>query len=70
MSYPRHPKGEAICRMLMEMRSNKTISLELRVPVEVVRNQADRLGLLRIGLTKEERLWLAEKRGIDRKLVP
>ena len=56
--------------MLMEMRSYKTISLELRVPVEVVRNQADRLGILRIGLTKEERLWLADKRGIDRKLVP
>ena len=70
MSYPRHPKGEAIRRMLMEMRSHKTISLELRVPVEVVRNQADRLGILRVGLTKEERLWLADKRGIDRRLVP
>lgn len=70
MSYPRHPKGESICRMLMEMRSYKTISLELRVPVEVVRNQADRLGILRVGLTKEERLWLADKRGIDRRLVP
>lgn len=70
MSYPRHPKGEQICRMLMEMRPNKEIASTLRVRLEEVRNQADRLGFLRIGLTRQERLWLAEKRGIDPKLAP
>jgi hypothetical protein len=56
--------------MLLEMRPHKTIALELRVEPTLIRTQSDRLGLLRIGLTREERLWLAEKRGIDRRLVP
>lgn len=54
----------------MEMRPNKEIASTLRVRLEEVRNQADRLGFLRIGLTRQERLWLAEKRGIDPKLAP
>jgi hypothetical protein len=70
MSYPRNPKGEEICRMLMEMRPQKMIASELRVQPSLIRTQSDRLGLIRIGLTREERLWLADKRGIDRKLVP
>ena len=70
MSYPRHPQGEKICQMLMEMRSVKEICAVLRVQPATVRNQIDRLGLIRIGLTREERLWLADKRGIDRRLVP
>jgi hypothetical protein len=70
MSYPRNPKGEEICRMLMEMRPQKMIASELRVQPSLIRTQSDRLGLVRIGLTREERLWLADKRGIDRRLVP
>jgi hypothetical protein len=56
--------------MLMEMRPQKMIASELRVQPSLIRTQSDRLGLIRIGLTREERLWLADKRGIDRKLVP
>lgn len=70
MSFPRHPKGETICRMLMEMRAYKQIESELKVPLAVVRNQAARMDMVRVALTREERLWLADKRGIDRKLVP
>lgn len=70
MSYPSNPKGEAIRRMLMEMRTYKEIALTLRVPMAAVRWQVDQRKMLRIPLTREERLWLAERRGIDRKLVP
>ena len=70
VSQPRHPLGEKICKMLLEMRPHKTIAAELRVQPHIIRTQSDRLGLLRIGVTREERLWLAEKRGIDKKLVP
>jgi hypothetical protein len=70
MSYPINPKGEAIRRMLMEMRTYKEIALTLRVPMAAVRWQVDQRQMLRIPVTREERLWLAEKRGIDRKLVP
>ena len=54
----------------MEMRQYKQIESELRIPTGVVRNQAARLGMIRVPLTREERLWIAEKRGINRKLVP
>ena len=70
MSYPSNPKGEAIRRMLMEMRTYKEIALTLRVPMAAVRWQVDQRQMLRIPVTREERLWLAERRGIDRKLVP
>ncbi len=70
MSFPRHPKGEAITKMLLEMRSNKYIASTLRVDLQTVRNQAERLGFLKLGLTRDERLWLAAKRGIDPKLAP
>lgn len=70
MSYPINPKGEAIRRMLMEMRTYKEIALTLRVPMAAVRWQVDQRQMLRIPVTREERLWLAERRGIDRKLVP
>jgi len=70
VSYPSNPKGEAIRRMLMEMRTYKEIALTLRVPMAAVRWQVDQRQMLRIPVTREERLWLAERRGIDRKLVP
>lgn len=70
MSHPLHPKAAEITKALMEMRPFKRIETELRVPVMLVRNQAARLGMMRVPLTREERLWIGEKRGIDRKLVP
>jgi len=70
MSYPRHPQGEKICQMLMEMRPVKEICAAMKVKPTTVRNQIDRLGLIRIGLTREERKLIAERRGIPAKLVP
>lgn len=70
MSYPINPKSGKILQMLMEMRSYKEIALTLRVPMAAVRWQVDQRQMLRIPVTREERLWLAERRGIDRKLVP
>jgi hypothetical protein len=70
MSYPRHPKGDEICRLLLEMRSVKEICAAMKVKPTTVRNQIDRLGLIRIGLTREERKLIAERRGIPTKLVP
>jgi hypothetical protein len=70
MSYPRNPKGEEICRMLMEMRPTKTICNELGVGGAAVRGQMRRLGLLRVSLTREERIRIADARGISRKCLP
>jgi hypothetical protein len=56
--------------MLLEMRPVKEICSTLGVQPLLVRNQADHLGLLKIGLTREERLIIAAKRGINPKLVP
>jgi hypothetical protein len=70
MSQIRHPQGPKICKMLLEMRPVKEICSTLGVQPLLVRNQADHLGLLKIGLTREERLIIAAKRGINPKLVP
>ena len=70
MSYPGNPKSDKIVRMLMEMKLYKQIESELRVPLAAVKWQVTRMGMLRIPVTREERLWLAERRGIDKKLVP
>ncbi len=70
MSQLRHPLGEKICQMLLEMRSVKEICSALRVQPVTVRNQTDRLGLIRVGLTREERKLIAERRGIPAKMVP
>jgi len=56
--------------MLREMRTYKEIALTLRVPLSTVKWQVDQQKMLRIPLTREERLWLADKRGVDRKVVP
>ena len=70
MSYPLNPQSAKIVQMLMEMRSYKEIAMTLRVPMAAVKWQVDQRQMLRIPITREERLWLAEKRGINRKLVP
>lgn len=70
MSYPLNSQSAKIVQMLMEMRSYKEIALTLRVPLAAVKWQVDQRQMLRIPITREERLWIAEKRGIDRKLVP
>jgi len=70
LSQLRHPLGEKICQMLLEMRSVKEICSALQVQPSVVRNQTDRLGMIRVGLTREERKLIAEKQGIPAKMVP
>jgi len=70
VSYPANPKTAQIKRMLMEMKLYKQIEAELRVPLAAVKWQVTRMGMLRIPVTRQERLWLAEKRGINPKLVP
>ena len=70
MSYPLNPQSAKIVQMLMEMRSYKEIALTLRVPLSTVKWQVDQRQMLRVPLTREERLWLADKRGVDRKVVP
>ena len=70
MSYPIHPTGEEVCRMLMEMQPTKVICNKLNVGGAVVRNQMRRLGLLRVSLTLEERIRIADARGIDRRCLP
>ena len=70
MSYPASPKTTQIKQMLMEMKLYKQIESELRVPLAAVKWQVTRMGMLRIPVTRQERLWLAEKRGINPKLVP
>ena len=70
MSYPASPKTARIKQMLMEMKLYKQIQSDLRVPLGAVKYQVTRMGMLRIPVTREERLWLAEKRGINPRLVP
>jgi hypothetical protein len=70
LSYPRHPKAEEIQRALLEMKQYKTIRAELDVGSRAVLSQARRLEMIRLPVTRQEREWLAERRGIDRRLVP
>ena len=70
MSYPEHVKAQAVQRMLMEMQPTKIICHKLQVGGAVVRNQMRRLGLLRVSLTLEERIRIADARGIDRRCLP
>jgi hypothetical protein len=70
MSYPEHAKAQAVQRMLMEMQPTKVICHKLQVGGAVVRNQMRRLGLLRVSLTLEERIRIADARGIDRRCLP
>ena len=56
--------------MLLEMQPTKIICNELGVGGAVVRNQMRRLGLLRVSLTLEERIRIADARGIDRRCLP
>ena len=70
MSYPQHAKAREVERMLLEMQPTKIICNELGVGGAVVRNQMRRLGLLRVLLTLEERIRIADARGIDRRCLP
>ena len=70
MSYPEHAKAQAVQRMLMEMQPTKIICHKLQVGGAVVRNQMRRLGLLRVSLTLEDRIRIADARGIDRRCLP
>ena len=46
------------------------IAVSRKVGGAVVRNQMRRLGLLRVSLTLEERIRIADARGIDRRCLP
>jgi hypothetical protein len=70
VSYPQHAKAKDVERMLLEMQPTKIICNELGVGGAVVRNQMRRLGLLRVSLTLEERIRIADDRGIDRRCLP
>ena len=70
MSYPQHAKAQAVQKMLLEMQPTKVICHKLKVGGAVVRNQMRRLGLLRVSLTLEERIKIADARGIDRRCLP
>jgi hypothetical protein len=70
VSYPQHAKAKEVEQMLMQMQPTKVICHKLRVGGAVVRNQMRRLGLLRVSLTPEERIRIADARGIDRRCLP
>ena len=70
MSPPMHPKAKEIEKMLLEMRDWKQICAELNVCARVVRGQAHRLDMRRIPVTYEERLHLAQRRGVTTKHIP
>ena len=70
MSYPQHAKAKEVQRMLMEMQPTKVICHKLHVSGAVVRNQMRCLGMLRVSLTLEERIRIADARGIDRRCLP
>lgn len=70
MSYPRHPKAEQIQRALLEMKQYKQVRAEVGVGERAVRSQAKRLQMIHLPVTREEREWLADRRGISRRLVP
>ena len=70
MSHPRHPKSDDIDRALLEMRPWKEIRAMLKIGERSVNSAARRLTMLRIPVTRAERELLADRRGIDRRLVP
>jgi len=70
VSYPRHPKAEQIQKALLEMKQYKQVRAELNVGERAVRSQARRLEMIHLPVTRKEREWLADMRGINRKLVP
>jgi hypothetical protein len=70
VSHPRHPKSDEIDRALLEMRPWKEIRSMLGIGERSVNSAARRLTMLRIPVTRAERELLADRRGIDRRLVP
>ena len=70
MSYPKHPKAAQIERMLLEMESSKAIKAQLNISDNTLKTTRRRLGMLRVALTYEERLLIAQKRGINPNLIP
>ena len=69
MSYPMHPKALEIERRLMAMQMCKEIIADLRCEWRVIERQRRRLGLKLIWATEAERFAIADKRGVDRRLV-
>jgi len=64
-----HRKAKEIEQMLLNARQVKEIIAELRVEWKVIDRQRRRIGLKQIWATEEERWAIADKRGIDRRLM-
>lgn len=62
MSFPRHPKGTQIDRMLWEFRQAKEIVAATKVHSSVVVNRALLLGLKFFRITEEERRLVEDHR--------
>lgn len=69
MAYPKHPKGPAVDRMLLDFASVKEIRSHLRVGCEMVQQRAARLGMTKHWITREERELLNTRREVQRKLL-
>ncbi len=69
MSYPMHPKAQEIESRLMQMQTVKEIIADLRCGWPAIKRQRRRIGLKLIWATEAERIAIADKRGVDRRLV-
>jgi hypothetical protein len=65
-----HPKAAPIRRALLEMRPIKEITDVADCHDRDVHRQIESLGLRRIYLTRTERELIADRRGLDRRMVP
>lgn len=70
MSQKPHPKAAPIRRALLEMRPIKEIRGVADCRDRDVHRQVESLGLRRIYLTRPERELIADRRGLDRRMVP
>jgi len=69
VSYPRHPQADEIQRRLMQMQMVKEIIADLHCGWRAIKRQRRRIGLKLIWATEAERIAIADKRGVDRRLV-
>jgi hypothetical protein len=69
VSYPRHPQADEIQRRLMQMQMVKQIIADLRCGWPAIKRQRRTLGLKLIWATEAERYAIAERRGLNRRLV-
>jgi hypothetical protein len=70
LSQKPNPKTPAIREMLMRMAQTKQIKAELECQWRHITDQAKMMGLVRVYLTREERLLIGERRKMRREEVP